>query len=198
MVILDESCSSWGLEVTPTVKHWSRSGCLLSSLLLGLGSDQGESFQDGLLVSLFKVHGFIWGQKGAGGGKEISSSPLSSSDSQSYTVVVHLLWPSLPNNSVAFFCCWQIRDGLLSNILCVLWRVKVSLCKSVKAKDAQMLQTLDEIQHTRAFSTQVYFRKTQASPEKGWATRLLISTFLLKPILLGATVHIVKFSFDSC
>lgn len=42
-----------------TVHDWCRGGCVLSTLLLGFGCNQWEWLQDGLLVSLFQVHGFI-------------------------------------------------------------------------------------------------------------------------------------------
>lgn len=85
--------------VTRTVYCGGGGGRLLPALLLGLGCDQSEWLQDGLLVSLFQVHGFIWGQRAGGGGR---------GKNQFFiliiwlTVVIHLLWPSSLRKSVAF------------------------------------------------------------------------------------------------
>lgn len=49
--------------ITHTVYCWGRGGCLQSVLFLGLDCDWREWLQDGLIVSLFKVQGFVWGQR---------------------------------------------------------------------------------------------------------------------------------------
>lgn len=70
-------------KVIHTVYCWCWGGRLQSALLLGLGCDWRKRLQDRLLVSLFKVLGFVWGQRRKGGGA-FSSTSLSS-DSHSHS-----------------------------------------------------------------------------------------------------------------
>lgn len=170
-------CSSC---VSRTVKCRGRGGCLLSTLLLGLGCDQREWLQDGLLLSLFQVHGFIWGQRG---GEVISSSPSSSSDSQSHTQLWSICsghlhratqWPFFLAAERSEIVCWVISLVFLKG------GKKVCQNTSAETRDAQMLRTMHILAHMNTRTQTETWEKTAWSRAKALATRQLRWAVLLR------------------